>query len=101
MILSKGLTLGRFAVTKYCYLGAQNLIKRTMSDAKRPVVYVTRIVPQKSVDLLTEKCEVRQWESSNPVPREEFLKQIAGVDAFFCLLTEKINAEVLDAAGKN
>ncbi|XP_064636495.1 glyoxylate reductase/hydroxypyruvate reductase-like [Lineus longissimus] len=107
MIFLKGLGFGSFArqtvytLEKYRNLRDLNLIKRAMSDKKRPVVYVTRIVPQKGVDLLSEKCEVRQWKSSDPVPREEFLKQVAGVDAFFCLLTEKIDAEVLDAAGPN
>lgn len=40
------------------------------------------------------------WPESFPIPREQMLKKIQGKDAIFCLLTEKIDNEVLDAAGK-
>lgn len=39
------------------------------------------------------------WENDDPIPRDELLKRVKGVDAIFCLLTEKIDAELLDAAG--
>lgn len=40
------------------------------------------------------------WDSdNNPVPRRELLQKVKGVDALLCVLTEKIDAELLDAAG--
>lgn len=33
------------------------------------------------------------------MPRSELLKKVAGIQGLYCLLTEKIDAEVLDAAG--
>ena len=33
------------------------------------------------------------------MPREQLLEKVKGADAIFSLLTDKINAEVLDAAG--
>jgi glyoxylate/hydroxypyruvate reductase len=39
------------------------------------------------------------WENDEPIPRDELLKRVKGVDAIFCLLTENIDAELLDAAG--
>ncbi len=69
------------------------------SAKKLPSVYVTRRVPMSGVELLKQHCEVTQWNSDDPVPREELLKNVAGKDALFCLLTEKIDGEVLDAAG--
>lgn len=39
------------------------------------------------------------WDSDEPVPRTELLKGVQGADGILCLLTEKIDAEVLDAAG--
>lgn len=47
-----------------------------------------------------DRCEVDVWKLPSPIPREELLKRIPGKDALFCLLTEKIDKEVLDAAGK-
>ncbi|XP_076149532.1 glyoxylate reductase/hydroxypyruvate reductase isoform X2 [Alosa pseudoharengus] len=41
------------------------------------------------------------WDSDDPVPRAELLKKVKGVDALFCVLTEKIDTELLDAAGPN
>ena len=36
-----------------------------------------------------------------PIPRQELISRIKGVDALFCLLTDKIDEEVLKAAGSN
>lgn len=65
----------------------------------KPSVYVTRRVPQSGIDLLSKHCNITQWNSDDPIPRAELLKNVAGKDALFCLLTEKIDDEVLDAAG--
>ncbi len=40
------------------------------------------------------------WDSDEPVPRAELLKGVAGAHGLLCLLSDKIDAEVLDAAGK-
>ncbi|GBM00673.1 hypothetical protein AVEN_182414-1, partial [Araneus ventricosus] len=45
-------------------------------------------------------CEVEIWDKPNPIPREELLKLVKGKNGLYCLLSEKINSEVLDAAGK-
>ena len=39
------------------------------------------------------------WTSPCTVPRDYFLKHVKGVDGIFCVLTEQINQEVVDAAG--
>ncbi|XP_037819878.1 glyoxylate reductase/hydroxypyruvate reductase [Lucilia sericata] len=63
-------------------------------------VYVTRPdVATIGLDLLKKECNVTTWSEPNPVPREELLKQIKGKDALFCALTDKIDAEVIAAAG--
>ena len=33
------------------------------------------------------------------IPREEFLEKVKGVDGLVCMITEKIDEELLDAAG--
>lgn len=48
------------------------------------------------------RVQFQLWDSDDvPVPREELLQKVKGVDALLCVLTEKIDAELLDAAGWN
>lgn len=68
----------------------------------KPKVLITRSdIPQKALDMLSEKCEMELWPKAFPMPREELLKKIPGKDAIFCLLTDKVDEEFLDAAGPN
>jgi len=43
---------------------------------------------------------VDAWEDESPIARDELLKRVAGADAIVSLLTEKIDADLLDATGK-
>ncbi len=46
------------------------------------------------------RVQYELWDSDDaPVPRKELLQKVKGVDALLCVLTEKIDAELLDAAG--
>ena len=63
-------------------------------------VFVTRRVPQEGVEMLKSAgCVVTQWDSDAPIPRDELIKGVRGCDALFCLLTDRIDKDVLDAAG--
>ena len=63
-------------------------------------VLVTRIIPpQTQARLLEQNFELIQWDQDSSIPRDVLLEKVKGVDALFCLLTEKIDDEVLDAAG--
>jgi glyoxylate reductase len=64
----------------------------------KPSVYVTRQVPQAGIDMLREACEVEVWEGELPVPREILMETVSHIDGLYCLLTERIDAELLDAA---
>ncbi|XP_035222801.1 glyoxylate reductase/hydroxypyruvate reductase-like isoform X1 [Stegodyphus dumicola] len=65
-----------------------------------PKVFITRSdIPEDAITLLQSKCEVEIWQKPSPIPRDELLKRIKGKNGIYCLLTEKINTEVLDAAG--
>lgn len=70
-----------------------------MSTCTRPRVFITRNVPESGPALLKAHCDVTQWESDDPIPRGQLLKSVQGVNALFCLLTDKIDRELLDAAG--
>jgi len=49
--------------------------------------------------LLAEHFDVEYWTENGRPARAELLKRVAGKDALVCLLTEKVDTELLDAAG--
>lgn len=65
----------------------------------KPKVFVTRVIPDKGLDLVKDFCEVDLWEGELPPSRAELMQRVQGVDGLLCLLTDKIDGEVLDAAG--
>ncbi|XP_076143250.1 glyoxylate reductase/hydroxypyruvate reductase [Alosa pseudoharengus] len=73
--------------------GAQQLMK----------VFVTRRIPQEGVKILKQAgmCNLSVWDSDEPVPRAELLNGVSGAHGLVCLLSDRIDAEVLDAAGPN
>ncbi|KAG2466758.1 GRHPR reductase, partial [Polypterus senegalus] len=66
-------------------------------------VFVTRRIPQEGFKLLKQSgiCDIQHWDSDEPVPREELLKGISGAHGVLCLIPDKIDKEVLDAAGNS
>ncbi|XP_004545458.1 glyoxylate reductase/hydroxypyruvate reductase [Maylandia zebra] len=73
------------------------------SAGKLMKVFITRRIPQEGLKILSAAgvCEVSQWDSDEPVPRADLLKGIQGAHGLLCLLSDKIDAEVLEAAGPN
>jgi len=63
-------------------------------------VVVTGKIPAVALERLRAEHTVDAWEDESPIKRDELLKRVAGADAIVSLLTEKIDAELLDAAGK-
>ena len=63
-------------------------------------VVVTGKIPAVALERLRAEHTVDAWEDESPISRDELLKRVAGADAIVSLLTEKIDAELLDAAGK-
>ena len=72
-----------------------------MNPAIRRSVFVSRRIPQAALARLQACCSVRQWDQDEPPPREEYLQAVRGVEALFCLLTDRVDAELLDAAGRS
>ncbi|BCW42994.1 D-glycerate dehydrogenase [Arthrobacter sp. StoSoilB5] len=62
-------------------------------------VVVTGRVPEPALEKLRAMHEVDAWEGSESISRQELLRRVAGADAIVSLLTERIDAELLDAAG--
>lgn len=62
-------------------------------------VVVTGRVPDAAIEKLRAAHEVEMWPDPEPIGREELLRRVAGADAVVSLLTERIDAELIDAAG--
>uniref|UniRef100_H3D9N7 Glyoxylate reductase/hydroxypyruvate reductase n=2 Tax=Tetraodon nigroviridis TaxID=99883 RepID=H3D9N7_TETNG len=66
-------------------------------------VFLTRRIPEEAIKILQTSgvCEVSMWDSDEPLSRAELLAGVQGADGLLCMLSDKIDAEVLDAAGPN
>ena len=65
----------------------------------KPKVFVTRVIPAKGLDLIKEFCDADVWEDELPPGREEIIRHARGMDGLLSLLTDRIDGEVMDAAG--
>jgi len=70
-----------------------------MTGAARQVVAVTRRLPGDTIDRLAEIVDLRQWVRDEPPTPQELRALVAGVDGILSMLTDRIDASVLDAAG--
>ena len=62
-------------------------------------VVITGRIPAIAVEQLRAQHDVVSWDEPVTITREELLKRVNGADAIVSLLTEKVDAELLDAAG--
>lgn len=64
-------------------------------------ILITRHIPSPGIELLTALPDVSVdvFTEDRIIPRDELLKRVAGIDILVAILTDKINAEVMDAAG--
>lgn len=65
----------------------------------KPKVFVSRIIRDHGLNLVKDFCEAEVWPDELPPSRDILLKKVGGVEGLLCLLTDKIDGEVLDAAG--
>ncbi len=68
-----------------------------MADA-RPTVLITRRIPSAAQEVLAPVAYLDVWDADEPIPRAELLRRAASADALLCLLTERVDAELLAAA---
>lgn len=60
-------------------------------------VFVTRRIPQAGLDLLEKEFDVTVNPDNRVLTKEEVIKGVKEADALLCLLTDEIDAEVMDA----
>ena len=58
-------------------------------------MFVTRRIPDAGLKLLKTRCIVRVYPQDQPISRQELIKNVRWCDALLCLLTDKIDREIL------
>ena len=67
-------------------------------STEKPRVFVTRRLPQDVLDSLDAHFEVDLWDSDLPPDVDSLRERAAQATGLFCLLTDRIDAALLDAA---
>lgn len=67
----------------------------------KPKLFSTHVLFEEPREKLAERFNVEYWTGEERPPRAEVLQRVSGKDALICLLTEKVDRELLDVAGPN
>jgi glyoxylate reductase len=65
----------------------------------KPKVFVTRHILDSGLNLIQGFCEVEMWPGELPPSHPELLNHVRGQEGLLCLLTDKIDKEVMETAG--
>jgi glyoxylate reductase len=66
--------------------------------AAKPKVFVTRRLPAAGLDVITASCDAEVWPGELPPPHDALKQKVADCDGLVALLTDRIDAALLDAA---
>ena len=69
------------------------------SRSAKPRVFITRRLPEVGLSRILAACDAVVWPERLPPARDELLKAVRGCDGLVTLLSDRIDGEVLDAAG--
>ncbi|MFN8447288.1 MAG: NAD(P)-dependent oxidoreductase [Anaerolineae bacterium] len=64
-----------------------------------PRVFVTRIIP--GLERLQAICDADIWQDELPPPYDVLCERARGVDGILCMLTDRIDGGLMDAAGSS
>ncbi len=66
----------------------------------KPKVYITRQIAQEALDMIAQVAEMKVWPEELPPPHEVLLAEVQNIDGLLALLTDRIDASVMQAAPK-
>lgn len=69
------------------------------SGSARQRVFVARRIPEEGLAPLRAATEVDLWDDDLPPPRRDLLARVRGIHGLLSLLTDRVDDELLDAAG--
>ncbi|HEY9849622.1 MAG TPA: D-glycerate dehydrogenase [Leptolyngbyaceae cyanobacterium] len=64
-------------------------------------VFVTRIIPAVGMEMINQIAEIEVWPDRLPPPYEVLLEKVKDKDGLLCLLTDKIDRNLLEIAGSS
>jgi glyoxylate reductase len=62
-------------------------------------VFITRMIPQAGIDILEEHFDVKVFSEKRPIKKRELKKLAKGCDGLLPLLTDEVDAEIMDKTG--
>ncbi len=65
----------------------------------KPKVFVSRLIPPEKLAQLEAHCQVDLWAEELPPPYEVMQSRVRGVEGFMCLLTDRVDARLIESAG--
>jgi len=75
-----------------------------MNNETKPSVFITCHIPTPAFERIQEKLSgkflIKQRDVQEVIPRSELLKSVEDVEGLFCILEDKIDAELLEKAKK-
>ena len=63
----------------------------------KPKVFVTRMIPEKGLEMIRGAFDIDIWPNPLPPPYETLVQKVKGIDGLLCLLTDPIDAGLMDA----
>src|SRR5215467_1351896 len=66
----------------------------------RPKVFISRRIPDEGLDAIRAACDVDLWPDQLPPPYDELRARVKNCDGLVSLLTDRIDAALLDASPK-
>jgi len=66
----------------------------------KPKVYVTRELPERGLRIIKKHFDAEIWPEYAPPPKKVIIEKVKNIDALAPLLSDRIDAEVFDAAPK-
>ncbi len=70
-----------------------------ITERGEKMIYLTRKIPEPALQYLQERFACRFWEEENiPVPREVLRREVGEAEGLYCMLSDRIDREVIDAA---
>lgn len=61
-------------------------------------IYVTRQIPETALALLRPHGDLKVWERDQAIPRDVLLQELCDADALLCMVTERIDEDLLSHA---
>jgi lactate dehydrogenase-like 2-hydroxyacid dehydrogenase len=69
------------------------------TSGRLPRVFVGRPIPDEGLARVVAETDADLWTDPLPPPRDELLRRVRGIDGLLSLLTDRVDDELLDAAG--